>query len=395
MVVAGAFVSVLCAPFIARAQSSLVPSTGWRLGPTVSAWHFDTPLPQPGGAVADVAEAAIPMRLSAARRGWTADLTGAVAYGAVHVQDGEDEGRLLSVAGPTDLRLRVTGPVIGDATMLTVGLNLPTGRTGLSSDETNALQVLAAPGLQMPVTAFGMGFGATLGLVRAFQGDGWAVAVGASGEKRTEYSPVTLALVSGTSETMLTPGMAAHLTVGYDRTVGQGRLGMLLVGDFYSKDELRFSGDSIGDTSSDYTLGPQVTATAQFDFGAAGWRESSAVVGARARAEYSDALGAKVAGSSGTYFEGALHAVRGGARGAGLVLGADARWHSGMPFTEALVGAAVSAAGLTIGYDHAGQSTSTRFVVHGTYGTFDTGTAKSTGMNLSLGLSIGARREAQ
>jgi len=40
---------------------------------------------------------------------------------------------------------------------------------------------------------------------------------------------------------------------------GEGRFGLLLVSDFYSKDALRYSGDTV---SHDYTLGPQVTATA-------------------------------------------------------------------------------------------------------------------------------------
>ncbi len=377
------------------AQTTLLHSVGWSASPTASVWHFATPLPQSGGDLADVAETAMPFRVRFIRNNWSADLTGAAAFGAVRFTTSSGDGRLLTIAGPTDIKLRVSGPLLSDLTLLTVGVNVPTGKSNLNSEETSVLQVLAAPALQMPTVSFGIGLGVTVGLLRAFKGDGWAVAIGASGERRSEYSPVALALSSGTSETKLTPGLAAHVTVGLDRTMGQGRLSMLLVGDAYSEDKVRIGGLPAADSSNDYTLGPQLSGTMQYEFGAAGWRESSISVGARARTQYADAVGAKVAGSSGTYFEGALNAVRGGPEGAGLIIGTDARWHSGLSFTEAMVGAAVSAVGITLGVDRAGHSTSTRFVVRGSYGTFDTGASRSAGMGLTVGFSIGARREAQ
>ena len=113
------------------------------------------------------------------------------------------------------------------------------------------------------------------------------------------------------------------------------------------------------------------------------------------RSEFTDATGAKVSGSSGTYLEGSLGGVRGGTSGAGFIIGADARWHSGLTFTDALVGAAVTAAGLTIGIERAGSSTLTQFTVRGQYGSFDTGTLATTGFGVTLGLSVSARREVR
>ena len=113
---------------------------------------------------------------------------------------------------------------------------------------------------------------------------------------------------------------------------------------------------------------------------------------ARLRSPFTDAKGEKVAGSSGTYFEGSLGGVRGGSTGAGFIIGADARWHSGMTFTDALVGAASTAAGLTLGVERAGRATLTRWTLHGQYGTFDTGRASTTGMSVTLGITVSGRR---
>ncbi|MDA1082179.1 MAG: hypothetical protein O2973_10970 [Gemmatimonadetes bacterium] len=88
---------------------------------------------------------------------------------------------MYTIFGPTDVKLRVTGPVVGDNLLVTIGLNLPTGKVRLDGDETTTLQALGAPALRMPIGAFGTGAGATIGAIRAFEGDDWAVAVGGGG----------------------------------------------------------------------------------------------------------------------------------------------------------------------------------------------------------------------
>jgi len=394
------FLVLACAATVgaatARAQEALLPSTAWGVGTALSAWHFSKSLPQSSGGVADVAEFAIPFRLGSRFGRWNFDVSGAGAIGAVHLAAGASGGedRLISIMGPTDLKLRVTGAIVGDALQLTAGLNVPTGKVGLNGDETSTLQVVGAPALQMPVAAYGTGAGATLGLVRAFQGDDWAFALGASAEQRTEYSPIALALSGGRAETKVTPGTALHVTAGLDRPLGEGRWSLLFVGDVFSKDKIRLSGGG-ADQANDFTLGPQYTLISQLEFGGAGWRTASFNVAARMRSDFSDAAGVKVANSSGTYLEGSLGGVLGGPAGAGLIIGADARMHSGLKFTDALVGAAVTAAGVTLGLERAGTSTLTRFTLHGQYGTFDTGTAQATGMGVTLGMSVAARREAR
>lgn len=388
----------------AQSQEALLPSTGWGIGTSLTAWHFTNALPQTAGGLADVAEFAVPFRVRTTWGRFSVDLSGAGVAGGAHftaaVKSGQGNqngggDRVVSIYGPTDLKLRMTGPLWGDALLVTAGLNLPTGKVGLNADETSALQAIGAPALRMPFGAFGTGAGATLGVIRAFEGDDWALALGASVEQRSEYSPIALALSTGRAETRVAPGTAAHVTLGLDRSLGENRLSALVVGDVFSKDKVRLSGAASTDGSNDYQLGPQVTATTRLDFGATSWRESSMSLLARVRSEFSDAAGKKVTGSGGSYFEGAIGGVRGGPAGAGLILGADARWHSGLKFTDAIVGAAVTAVGVTIGVERAGDASLTRFFLHGQYGTVDTGTAHTSGMGLTLGVTLSARREAK
>lgn len=395
----------LCAASAAPAQESLLPSTGWGVAAGLQAWHFSKPIPQATGAVADVAEFAVPFRVRSVFGRWSFDLSGAAAIGAVHLTaagattgssqgDGGDSGdRLVSIYGPTDVKLRLTGPFAVEGFTMTAGVNLPTGKVGLNGDETSALQAVGAPALRMPIGAFGTGLGMTLGLIRTVEGDDWALAFGGSLEQRNEYSPIALALGTGKAETRVTPGTAIHVTAGLDRAAGEGRWSVLAVGDLFAKDKVVVTGSADG--TNDYTLGPQLTVTSQLALAAPGWREASFNIGARYRSAYADATGAKVSGSSGTYLEASLGGVRGGSLGSGFIIGADGRWHSGLKFTDAMVGAAVTAAGLTLGYERAGDQTLARYTIHGQFGSFDTGTMKSTGFGVTLGISVAARREAR
>jgi hypothetical protein len=380
----------------AIAQDVLLPPTGWGFVPVIAAWHFSTPIPQSSGSVSDVAQVAVPFRVRVtAGPGWSFDLTGAYAVGAVHIAKTDTSGdQVLTLSGPTDLKFRVTGPLAGDALSVTAGLNLPTGITKLSSDQTSVLEAMSAPALHMPVAAYGTGTGGTLGLVSAMQRGDWALAFGASVEQRTEYTPIALALSSGTSETSVTPGTAVHITAGADRVVGEGRLSLLVVADAYAKDQVAISTNGAAAGTTSYTLGPQITAISRFDFGASGWRESGVDLAVRYRSAYSDADGNRVSGSDGTYLEGSIGGVLGGATGAGFVIGADARWHSGLAFTNTLVGMATTAAGITIGFEKPAGGGMFRFALHPQYGTFSTGQISTSGFGGMISGSFSARRGA-
>jgi hypothetical protein len=378
----------------AIAQDALLPTAAWGSGIGIAGWYFSTPLPQAGGALQAVTQVAIPFRVKAVFGRFSMDVSGAGAAGAALFKSGEgedEEMRVVSLFGPTDVKLRLTGPIVGDKFVATLGLNLPTGKVNMNGEETEALQILGAPALRMPVASFGTGAGLTFGLIRAFEFEDWALALGASGETRAEYSPIVLALASGNSETKITPGMALHFTGAIDRALGENRLGVLVSADQYSRDQLQIGTDP----ATSYQLGPMLGVAAKLDIGSSRWRSSELTLSYKLRGEYSDAENDKISGSSGTYLEGSFGGVLGREGRTGLILGTDFRMHSGLSFTDALVGAATTAGGVSIGWESPRERTVFRFVLRGQYGTFDTGAAKSTGMGVSLGMSIAARRDAR
>jgi len=387
----------------ASAQVNLLPSTAWGFAPVVSAWHFATPLVTSSGSVGDAAQAAVPFQVRVGAGAWSFDVTGAYATGAVHLTSAAPSGSfgnnagnggssdtIVFLNGPTDVKLRMSGPLVGDRLLLVAGINIPTGTTRLDAGQLNVLQAISAPGLGMPVPAYGMGTGGTLGLIDVFETAGWTLALGGSVEKRTEYTPIALA-VSGGGDTRLTPGIATHLTLGADRVVGSSRLSVLLLTDMYGTDRVAFAGGGAESEPTHYRLGPQIGAFTRLDFSGDKWSEGALSVSIRHRSAFTDASGVSVSGSSGNYIDGSLGGVLGGSDHTGLVVGVDGLWQSGLPFTSALVGAAATAGGATLGV----QTRHFRFAVRGQYGTFDTGLSRTTGYGGSFSLSFFAGRGSQ
>jgi len=380
------------------AQVNLLPSTAWGFAPILSAWHFATPLTTSAGKVEDVAQVAVPFQIRVGAGAWAFDLTGAYATGAVHMtasnassSNGSADDVVL-LTGPTDMKVRVSGPLVAERLLLTAGVNLPTGATRLDADQLTVLQTVSAPGLAMPVPSYGMGAGGTLGLIDVMEAAGWTLALGGSVEKRTEYTPIALAVSSGgAGDTRLSPGIATHLTLGADRVVGSSRLNVLLLTDMYGTDRVAFAGSGTESEATHYRLGPQVAAFTRLDFAGDKWSEGALSLSIRHRSAFSDASGTTVTGSDGNYIDGSLGGVLGGADRTGLVVGVDGRWQSGLPFTTSLVGAAATAGGATLGI----ETRHFRLAVHGQYGTFDTGLSRTTGYGGSLAMSLFAGRTSQ
>jgi hypothetical protein len=398
-------VPMLASASAASAQVNLLPSTSWGFAPVVSVWHFATPLATSAGAVGDAAQAAVPFQVRVLAGAWSFDVTGAYATGAVHLtsapgsggfgnttNNGGSSDTLVLLNGATDVKLRASGPLVGDKLLLVAGVNIPTGTTRLNAGQLTVLQTVSAPGLGMPVPAYGMGTGGTLGLIQVLETAGWTLALGGSLEKRTEYTPIALAVSSGNGgDTRLTPGMASHLTLGADRVVGSSRLSVLLLTDIYGTDEVAFGGGGAGSEGTHYRLGPQVGAFTRLDFAGDRWSEGALSLSMRHRSAFADASGTTVSGSDGNYIDGSLGGVLGGGDRTGLVVGVDGRWHSGLPFTTAMVGAAATVGGATLGV----ETRHFRFAIHGQYGTFDTGLSHTTGYGGSFSLSFFAGRGPQ
>jgi hypothetical protein len=374
------------------AQERLVGGATWAVAPVYQTWSFGTPLAQDSLAVRGAAQLSVPIAVQVPLgRRWTLDAFGAYARGEARVAGprGEETTRLLD--GPSDLRLRATGQLVGDGVLLTLGVNAPTGTVRLDDTQLDALRVVGAPALGFRTPVLGSGFGATLGVVLARQVGAWAWALGTAYERRSAYTPVEASIAGVRSPTDLTPGGAVHLSLGADGLAGQHRMSFALAGDLYATDRLDLP---VADGTRDrqrYRLGPTVTATWQTQFATVGVRDLTLLVVDRYRAPFQDGGGTSVSGSSGNYFDASLSGMVGPAGGRALVLGLDARHHTGLSVDNTLTTAGVAAAGATLGLALPVGRSRLHPYVRGQLGRIDTGAATSSATSLSVGLSVGSR----
>ena len=135
-------------------------------------------------------------------------------------------GASSSISGLTDTQVRANYAVFGDNMVLTLGLNVPTGKSSVSNAEVVSAQAIGIDFFTYPVPSYGSGLGGTLGLAFAGTAGDWELGAGASMRKATEYSPLS----SGASSTLkYTPGDEYRLRVGGQRAVGSGRLALGLI----------------------------------------------------------------------------------------------------------------------------------------------------------------------
>jgi hypothetical protein len=375
-----------------KAQGSLLPGTSAGIAPVFSSWHFNTPIALEGGSLKGARQVAVPLRFRALLRGnWTFDAAGAFVSGSAEVES-SNVSRTLTLNGLTDIRLRATHSMFGESVLLTLGANLPTGKTGLSADETSALQVVGAPALQMPASALGLGASGTVGLSVGRQVGEWALAFGGSVEKRTEYTAIDFALEDGNALTKVSPGTAAHITAGLDRALGQRRLSALFVVDHYSEDAISIEQGDVAADEARYTLGTQLTGSIGVDFGGGSWRTGQFALSVRHRGAFSDQAGESVEGSDATYIESSWTGVRGRATGRGLILGVNFRQHTGSPVSSSMAAAAASVGGATVGLEFPSTNKTFRIATQVQYGQFDTGVTKTNGLGFSVMASYAAAK---
>lgn len=300
--------------------------------------------------IASVRQLSVPMTFATALRGsWKLDVTTLYASGMVRYRTSTGGAmREASLSGISDVRVRATGALIGEALYLTIGANLPAGRTSLTSAEFSALRILAAPALGIASSPVGAGASGTLGLVYARVVGGWSVAAGASYEHRGRFQPVA-AFIAGSPSADFKPGAVVRASLSADRIVGAHRLFVALTSDQFASDRLTGVGATAeASTPNDLAtvrLGPVYSAEAQMQLAVPAFRELLAYTSFRWRSPY-EREGERVDGSSGQYLEA-------GARGAiglrpmmSLVVAADGRVHSGLGVDQGLPTFGVASAGV-------------------------------------------------
>jgi len=350
------------------AQGRLVGARISTIGPVYEMWRFGNggvEQPTPDGAtvvrVTEASQWSLPIAVAVPiGERWLADLTGAYASGVVTLapQTSATGPSEYTLNGVTDLRLRVSGRLAGNATsgglLLTLAVTAPTGKTELNPNEVGALQVLASPALGFQVPTLGAGAGATAGLVGARQLGAWSLALGLSYELRRLYEPG--AATAGVPLPELDPSDALHISMGVDGLVGgHHAMTVALSTDLFTEDHLRApatSGStsaSVGTTEVATRLGPMVTLDWQLQIAPpAAFRELTLYAVDRYRGAYSRS-GETVAGSSGNYLDlGARGVLRAGSK-TGVLLWLSGRHQTGLDSDRTLTTAAVRSAAFTVG----------------------------------------------
>jgi hypothetical protein len=379
-----------------RAQQRLVGLRTVHAGPSFETWRFGGGARQLVGGdtivVRSVTQWSVPIvAVVPLGREWTMEVSGAFSSGQVTL-DGED--RVLRtdryvLSGPTDIRVRAVGSLVRDRVLVTVGVNAPTGRTGLDAGEVAALRALAAPALRLQVPANGTGPGGTAGLVLAHRMAGWAWALGVAYELRGTYSPIA-ALTAGAPSVDYRPGGALHASIGAEGFIGEHGMSLSLTVDRFAEDELTLSGDGSVGTPPVVQLGSTLTAEWQLRVAARGWRQLTLYAADRYRSRYRQA-GVTVAGSSGNQLDVGARGVLALSPSAGLVVGVSGRHHTGLDVGGTLATAGIAAAGATVGVARTvGRYTLEPFV-RAQAGRIDVGGTTSSALGISGGIALGTR----
>ena len=397
---ARALLAVALLPCAAFAQERLVGARTVASGASFESWSFgDGGAVQPGlGAAGDVrvrsaAQLTVPLTVVVPIDGrWSLDLGSAYVTGVVTLaDDATGKTERLRLDGLADVRLRAVGRLVGDAVLITLGANLPTGRSALDDRELGALRVLAAPALGLSTSAASGGGGGTVGLVLARRVGGWALAGGASYERRGAYQPVA-ALAAGIpmgadAALRFDPGDAVHLSLGADHVVGRTRTTLGITTDLFGSDRLRAS-PALADAT--VRLGPVVGVEWQLQLVPAGVRELRVYAIDRYRMSYVRD-GVAVPGSSGNYLDAGVSAVWPISRASGIIAGLDGRHQTGLAVDRTFATARVHSGGLTLGvvYDVGGYRVQP--ALRAQRGTIVTGGHPTPATSASATLSVAAR----
>jgi hypothetical protein len=320
-------------------------------------------------------QATIPVSLAVPlRQDWTLDMQAAFASGTLqHASAGgaaTGSPGAASLAGLTDVRLRLTGRLRGDALAVTMGANLPSGRTSLTGDQLTALRGLAAPALALGTPAIGSGPGATIGLVSAREVAGWAMAMGGSIEWRGSYQPIA-ALAAGLSPLTFDPGQVVRLSFGVDRLLGPHRVSLATSLDRYGTDRLFGGSPSTGidgGARSTIRLGPIISTDVQLQLAVPRAREfvlwSAHRYRTRSRRDSSD-----VVGTSGAYLDAGWRSAWPLNAASDVIVTGEGRWHSGLAIGQGLATSGVLGFGGTLGVNRRLGNLSVQPFVRGQLGT--------------------------
>ena len=154
-------------------------------------------------------------------------------------------GKALSeVNGLTDTQLRGNYTLGNDFVVITAGVNLPTGRSTVTTDQQTAAGRIGSDFLAFPISNMGTGFAGTAGIAVARPLGDWNVGFGGAMRRSASFEPFD---VPGQAPLRFTPGNEYRARVGVDRGLLAGRMSLGLTYSAFGSDD---AGGSVYNTGN-------------------------------------------------------------------------------------------------------------------------------------------------
>ena len=144
----------------------------------------------------------------------------------------------------TDTQLRGSYVIGNDALVVSVMVNLPTGKRSTTPQQFGVASSTSSNFLLFPVSSYGTSFSVTPGLAAATTAGDWNLGLAASARVSATYSPF-----KGDSASYK-PGVESRFRGGVDRLIGSSRFSLGATFSTFSTDQLR-GGGSLGSGSFD------------------------------------------------------------------------------------------------------------------------------------------------
>ncbi|MDQ2666160.1 MAG: hypothetical protein M3Z05_09135 [Gemmatimonadota bacterium] len=146
---------------------------------------------------------------------------------------------LSEINGLTDTQLRGNYTLGNDFMVLTAGLNLPTGRSSVTTDQQSAAGRIGSDFLAFPISNMGTGLAVTAGIAVARPMGDWNVGFGGAVRHSASYDPFD---VPGQPVTQFTPGDEYRARIGVDRGIFAGRMSLGLTYSAFGSDKVAQDG---------------------------------------------------------------------------------------------------------------------------------------------------------
>lgn len=222
-----------------RLQGQSISETNLRSGPQFVQYTMKSPID------VKVSELAVPIFVVVpVTSALTIDVGTAFASAKVEGTASSSAGTS-SVSGLTDTQIRANYTVGTDFIVLTAGLNVPTGREFVKTDEQLAAFLIANDFLSFPISNMGTGLGGTGGIALARPIGEWNLGVGASVRASGAYEPLEGAVGGG--RLRFQPGAEYRGRLGADRSLGTGRFSFGVTYSKFGDDQLDTSVYNTGD----------------------------------------------------------------------------------------------------------------------------------------------------